>query len=271
MIDETKPDTATQEESLGEQIGRRVPLALWIALFLLLGLDVFHIYLQYREWLSMNSAFFDLRPTPWAGYFVLGLALVIPLLILASKRVADLGFIRLTVYTGFFIVITNYLLYFKSGFSLVDMMNPLPLNTSDAGNTTDVVASSYMNIWNAAGYFIMDGVRFLAYLGLGYIVAERKGLPFSTAIIVLVALMDSAFVWLVLIPIQVSSELELWTQLPHSVWNIFRAWLPVILLPFATQAIIFIVVGLAGAIIARVRRPGSSGMNSNGAIPLTQP
>lgn len=162
----------------------RILLGLWLALFLLSG---------FGQLFRHN---FPTSYQPWTGLLIYGLLLGIPLLVIAYKSIASLGPIRLTVYAGFLLVLVYTLLKFSFGYHWFGMYSCLRLDMG--GMSQDRDWTSYLLVW--LGYENWVSYRLFAYLGLGYLLAMRKGFLIGVAISILIALADSTLGWIVFLP-----------------------------------------------------------------------
>ncbi|MGA7732782.1 MAG: hypothetical protein WCD37_16115, partial [Chloroflexia bacterium] len=138
----------------------RILLGLWLALFIRWGFDdIFRYDYPITAW-------------PWMGYFVYGLLIGVPFLVIAFKRVAALGAIRLTVYTGFVISLAFYMFALLHDYSWFGMYVRLGVGMFGWEDGFDWLEG--IGVWIGYPDWIMP--RLLTYAGLGYLLARRKGL-----------------------------------------------------------------------------------------------
>ncbi len=206
----------------------RILLQLWLALFLLLGLQ------DLRSIISHQSGL------PWLGYVVVGVLIGVELLIIASKTITGLRAIRLTIYTGCLLIAFNHLLDLLYG-----------INWHSLG---DRVVLGYG--WNEFWYS-PDWVRIITYISLGYMVVYRKGLLRGIFTNILVALADSTLSWLVLALFMTRIGLS-------GVWEDYQLLGSEILRVLVIEASILALLGLIGAIVAWIRWPLLSLPTSDG-------
>jgi|GEM_PF-5592190 len=209
---------------------RYIFLGLWLALFLRAAFGDLFRY-------DFPMVYF-----PWTGYFVYGLIIGVPLLVILFKRIADLGVVRLTVYTGFLVILAFYLL------DLLLERTHLGTGWLDGPNGFD---------WGEAISASVEGagwVRLITYIGLGCVVARRKGLILGIVISMLIALVDSIIGWLVLLPGDGGFESAPLRLFLDYYWP---EVIPAILRDVLIQVIVLTFFGLLGAMITRYRWPRS--------------
>jgi hypothetical protein len=214
--------------SLPKNIGSRprILLALWLALFL-------------------RAAFGDLIwggiPAvyrPWAGYLVYALIFGVPLSVIFFRRLADLGAVKLTVYTGFSFILAYYFLDFLGELRFIGTD---VVNVSDGFDWGEAIGASV----ESSGW-----VRLVSYIGLGYLVTRRKGFVLATVACLSLALMDAIIGWLVLLFGNGGLPLEF-------LLNYWPDVLPEIMRDVLIKVIVLTFFGLLGALIARLRWPRS--------------
>jgi len=211
---------------------RRSLLALWLALFLWSGLQQIFVYP------------YPISTYPWTVYFVYGLMLGVPLLVIASRRIASLGLIRLTVCAGFIVALTYDVLNFAYSYDWFGMYVRLRVGMWITPDATDW--TQYLLVW--LGFPGWLNFRLITYLGLGYVLAKRKGLLTGVAISVVIGLMDCALGWLVFLPGKGDFEAP-----PLSV--VLQYDLPEFLKALLAQVTILAALALLGAFVAQVRWP----------------
>lgn len=146
----------------------RILLALWLALFL---------------WSGSSRLFaqdYYINSWDWTAYLAYVLTLGIPLLVIASKKLAALGPIKLTVFSGFILMLVYdvfNLHYQYRPFYITDVM-------PDGSHWV-----SYAADW--LGFSTWVSYRLITFIGLGYLIARRRGVIRGMFICMLVALADS--------------------------------------------------------------------------------
>lgn len=162
----------------------RFLLGCWLALFLRSAFDKLFVY------------DYPINAFPEIRYFIYGLILGVPFLVVASKAVSALGPIKLTVLTGFLIVLAYHVLNLVYAYDWFGMYVRLGLGMW--ARSDDTIWSRYFEVW--LQYFDWIGFRLITYIGLGYLLAKRKGLLVGMAIGSLIALADNVLGWLVFLP-----------------------------------------------------------------------
>ncbi len=209
---------------------------------LLLGLS-----LALFLWSGFASLFVFDYPTriyPWTGYLIYGLILGVALIAIVSRRVASLGPIKLTVFAGFVLALTYDLLNFAYGYMWGGIFNRLSGGWEFMRETSDWVGDllSWLQYTDWVSY------RLIAYIGLGYLLARRKGFAIGMGISMLVALADNTLTWLVLLPVQGEFELP-----PFTI--IFQHFLPEVIKAFLAQVVDLSIFALCGALVTLVHWP----------------
>lgn len=208
----------------------RLLLACWLALLLRSAFDPLFVYE------------FPLSTFPWTAYLIYGLILALPLLVCVSKTVAALGPVKLTVLAGFAIWTGYTVLNIAYGYGWFSMFIRLGLGIW--ARPDDSGWSSYFLTW--LGYPEWLGYRLITYIGLGYLLVRHMGLFFGMAMCMLIAVTETIISWLVFLPY--AGEFEagpLSAVLQYAPDALLKAL-------FAQIAILSL-VGLSGALIARVR------------------
>lgn len=175
----------------------RTAVAVCLAVFLVAGLgDIVREDFPVSAWL-------------WVGLFVYGLMLGVPLLVIGSRTIANLGVIRLMVCAGASIILAHYALDFLYGVdyglrwrSMYSLLHTwMPSSPSEFMRLSDWIGGMIVP-WIQQ----LDWVRLLTYGGLGYTVTRGKGLGPGIVACILVALTDHTLGWLVYLPDEPSFE-----------------------------------------------------------------
>jgi hypothetical protein len=191
---------------------------------------------------TLFSRDYPVSTRPWMGYLVYGLILGVPLMVVAFKRVADLGVVGLTVCAGFLIVFSHHLFHFVPGpdygrgwFWMYVRLQIGMFGDRESFNWLQAVLE-----WSGN----LDWIRITIYTGVGYLAARHKGLLAGVAASMLAGSMDSTLGWLVFLRDDGDFEAPpLSLVLQYQAYAVGRA--------VFIQAGILSVFGLLGALIER--------------------
>jgi hypothetical protein len=216
----------------------------WLAMLMLIGLGDAQKTLNWASGGGHDNS-------GWLGYVVVGLLISsVLILVSVSRGVAGQGLIWLTVYTGFLILIVDGVLQSVYGSDWEDFaarLGPVPAD-----------GYGWMEVWT----YTPDLIRILTYIGLGYLVARRKGVIVGTAITTLVALADSGLGVLALALHQMLFIPSLWKAVMQLVG--LGEVVGSLAVDLVARASILALLGLMGAMTTRVRWSGLSQVSSEG-------
>jgi hypothetical protein len=216
--------------SLPKNIGSRprLLLGLWLALFLRAAFGALFRY------------DYPIAAWPWIGYFVYGLIIGVPLVVVVFKRFADLGMLRLTVFAGFLVILAYYLLDLLYGLNWFSLYVRLDVGMFGSSGGFDWVEG--VTAWLGKEKWV--SYRLITYVCLGYLIAKHKGLIWSIAISMVIALADSALGWLVFLPNDGEFEAPPMRFVAEYYW-------PELLRALLIQVSILTFFALGGALITR--------------------
>jgi hypothetical protein len=182
------------------ELAERMVLGICLAFFIASGLNDAIVYRQSQS-----------------VYWIATLLIALPLLVIASKRVAELGAIGLIACAGFLVILANYLFVLLDGYDWFE------------------------GHW----YFTPAWFRLATYFCLGSLVVKHKGFWFGSALSLVVALTDALLDFLVFIPSQQYMAGAQW-------WKLLQAtWLTTVT-SMAGQAVVLAFVSLIGGVIGIV-------------------
>ena len=211
----------------------RALIAVWLVLFLLGGFDDFFQYTyEISDW--------PWQWYPWIGYYLYGLVIGVPLLVIALKRVAELGIIKLTVYMGFLITFSLYQIDLLNGQGWFGMYVRLGIGMFGGPEGFDWIEA--IGTWTHNLDWL--GYRLFTYAGLGYLVAKRTRVISGFLICMLVALIDSTLSWLVFLPDDGDFEAESLLLVLQYEW-------PVVLRAIVIQVVYLTLFSVGGLIATR--------------------
>jgi hypothetical protein len=221
-----------------KELADRTAIAVCLALFLAVGLgDILREDFPVGAW-------------PWIGAFVYGLILGVPLFVLASGPVANLGAARLIVLTGFAILLAHYALDFLNGinygstwFGMYVRLHVGMFSEPPGWSRLEYVIGDWIGSWGQ----YLGWVRLLTLGSLGYIVARRKELLPGIVVLISVALAERILGWLVYLPDGSGFETP-------ALSVVLEYDLPALLKAVAIQTGISVCVGLVGVAIGRSDR-----------------
>ncbi len=204
--------------------------AIWLALFLLWGFSDQYLY-----------PFFL---TPWLYYIVYGLVVGVPLVVILSEHIASLGLIKLMVYSGCLMILAYYIFGLLYNYNWGIMYNLS--GTGMYGYRAGLTWIDAIKGWVEAPDWLFP--RLLTYAGLGYLLANRRGLLPGIVISLMIALVDNVVYWLAFIPGHDEFETP-------SFLSTIGFGLPDLLWALVIEVGILGFIAAVGALTSRVRLP----------------